>query len=71
MKKSGHDDLKMSSKEIAKVCHDINNVWHSRYQGKKRCVIYTSSYEVDSSSYAYIFDNFGFAQYEFIGKVPI
>ena len=60
----------MTQKEIAKVTHDINNVWHLKFQGKKKCVIETHSYELDSPSYEYHFINNGFDDYTFVGKFP-
>ena len=60
--------LKISRKEAEKVTHDINNVWHSKYQGKRVCVIETHSNRIDSPSYEYIFINNGFDNYQFIGK---
>lgn len=62
--------LPVSRKEADKVTHDINNVWHKRFQGVEFCVIYTHSYDIDSPSYDYFFINHGFNDYEFLGKRP-
>ena len=62
--------LKISKKEVAKVTHDINNVWHERFQGKRVGVIETHSNRSDSPSYEYIFVNHDFDNYEFLGKNP-
>ncbi|MBR1629801.1 MAG: hypothetical protein IJ679_11145 [Lachnospiraceae bacterium] len=57
----------MTKKEKAKVTHEINAVWHSRYKGKKYCVIVTHP-NSESPAYIYRFVNHGFDNYEFIGK---
>ena len=62
--------MKMSRKEVEKVSHDINNIWHTKFQNEKRCVIYTHSHKSDSPSYEYHFLNYGFNNYEFVGKFP-
>ena len=62
--------LPVSRKEADKVTHDINNVWHKRFQGEEFCVIYTHSYDIDSPSYDDFFINHGFNDYEFFGKRP-
>ena len=62
--------LRISRKEAEKVTHDINNVWHVKYQGKRIGVIETHSNKIDSPSYEYIFVNHSFDNYEFIGKNP-
>ncbi len=62
--------MKMTKKEVAKVTHDINSVWHSRYEGVEIGIIYTHSNKPDSPSYAYVFVNHGFDNYEFIEKKP-
>ncbi len=63
-------NLSMTRKEVAKVAHDINNVWHSRFRGEEKCVIETHSNEQDSPSYEYHFLNYGFNNYVFVGKYP-
>lgn len=63
--------MKMTKKEVAKVTHDINNVWHARYEGVEIGYIYTNSNQLGSASYAYTFINHGFNNYEFIEKKPI
>ena len=62
--------LSISRKEAEKVTHDINNVWHERFQNIAIGVIYTHSHKKNSPSYAYVFKNHGFNEYEFIGKFP-
>ena len=64
--------LLITRKEVAKVTHDINNVWHSHFKkkGEELCVIYTHSNKPDSPSYAYVFLNHGFDNNEFIAKYP-
>ena len=63
-----HKFLSITEKEAAKVTHDINNVWHKRFQGKEYCVIETHSDNQDSPSYSYYFINHDFNDYEFLGK---
>ena len=60
--------LKVTEKEAAKVTHDINNVWHKRFQGEEYCVIHTHSNDNNSLAYDYYFINHGFDEYEFLGK---
>ena len=60
--------LRISKKEAAKVTHDINNVWHSRFKNEKKCVIVSHSDELNSLAYEYHFINHGFDQYTFVGK---
>ena len=62
--------LRITKTEAAKVSHDINSVWHTRYYGKRYCRIETHSHRRDSPSYVYHFINHGFDQYEFVGKYP-
>ena len=64
------ESLRITKKEAVKVTHDINNVWHARYKGKKYCRIETHSFGIGSSSYVYHFINYGFDQYVFVGKYP-
>ena len=47
--------LRITRKEAAKVTHDINNVWHSKFKGKRLGVIETHSDRPDGPSYEYIF----------------
>ena len=63
--------LRITRKEATKVTHDINNVWHARYQGLELGVINTSSNMSDSPTYAYSFINYGFNNYQFIEKKKI
>lgn len=60
--------LPMTEKEIAKVGHDINNVFHTKYKGKRSCYIKTRSNEPDSPVYVYRFRNHGFDNYEIYMK---
>ncbi len=60
----------MTKKELVKVTHDINNVWHARYEGLRVCVIETHTNKKNSPSYEYVFINHGFDNYEFIDKQP-
>ena len=62
--------LRMTRKEMEKVTHDINNVWHKKFQGKTYCQIETHSHKVNSASYEYHFINYGFNNYELIAKYP-
>lgn len=60
--------LKVTEKESTKVTHDINNVWHKRFQKQEYCVIHTHSNDIDSLAYDYYFINHGFDDYEFLGN---
>ena len=62
--------LRMTKKEVAKVTHDINYVWHARFEGLRLCTIQTHSNKIDGLSYEYLFINYGFGIYEFIDKQP-
>ena len=48
--KSAMKSLPITKKEASKVTHDINNVWHKRFQDKEYCVIETHSHKPDSPS---------------------
>ena len=63
--------LPMTDIEKAKVTHDINNLYHAKYKGKRNCVIRTSSNEPDSPSYYYKFKNHGFDDYDIYHKTEI
>lgn len=60
--------MKITKKEAAKVTHDINNVWHRHFRGKRKCTIITYSNRRNSPAYEYEFINYGFDNYVFIGK---
>lgn len=60
--------LPMTEKEKIKVGHDINNLYHSKYEGKRNCWIKTRSNESDSPFYNYRFINHGFDNYDIIAK---
>ena len=62
------ESLPMTAKEKAKVSHDINNLYHSRYEGKRSCFIRTRSNETDSPTYLYRFRNHGFDNYDIYMK---
>ena len=62
--------LRMTRKEMEKVTHDINNVWHKRYKDKTYCRIATHSNKINSPSYVYHFINKGYNEYEFVAKYP-
>ncbi len=63
------ESLPMTAKEKAKVTHDINNVYHAKYKGKRVCAIRTSSNEPDSPTYYYRFRNHGFDDYDIFLKM--
>ena len=67
-KKKKSQSLPMTAKEKAKVMHDINNVYHAKYKGKRVCAIRTSSNEPDSPTYYYRFKNQGFDDYDIFMK---
>lgn len=49
-KRKKTQSLPMTAKEKAKVTHDMNNVYHAKYKGKRVCAIRTSSNEPNSPS---------------------
>lgn len=65
---SQRESLPISPKERAKVGHDINNLYHARYKGKRSCMIVTRSNEPNSPMYTYRFKNHGFDNYEIYMK---
>ena len=65
------ESLPMTDIEKRKVTHDINNLFHAKYKGKRNCVIRTSSNEPDSPSYYYKFKNHGFDDYDIYHKTEI
>ena len=62
--------LPMTEKEKAKVSHDINNVYHAKYKGKRTCLIVTHSNEPNSPAFTYRFKNHGFDNYDIYMKEP-
>jgi len=67
-KKKKAKSLPMTAKEKAKVTHDINNIYHAKYEGKSFCYIRTRSNEQDSPTYVYRFRNNGFDNYDIYMK---
>lgn len=67
-KRKKTQSLPMTAKKKAKVTHDINNVYHAKYKGKRVCAIRTSSNEPDSPTYYYRFKNHGFDDYDIFMK---
>lgn len=67
-RKKKSQPLPMTAEEKAKVTHDINNVYHAKYKGKRACAISTSSNEPDSPTYYYRFMNHGFDDYDIFMK---
>lgn len=57
----------VSPKEVEKVGHDINNVYHSRFKGKRRGVISTYNPD-DDMAYDYKFECHGFDEYNIFEK---
>lgn len=68
-RKGRKESLPMTEKEKAKVTHDINNVYHAKFKGKRSCFIRTNSNEPDSPSYLYRFRNNGFDNYDIYMKI--
>ena len=50
-KKKKAESLPMNAEEKSKVGHDINSLYHSKYKGKRSCIIKTRSNESDSPFY--------------------
>lgn len=57
----------ISSKEIEKVIHEINNVYFVKYQNKKFCIHRTI--DIHNHYCLYYFENYGFDNYVFIDKI--
>lgn len=57
----------VSPKEADKIGHDINNVYHSRFKGKRRGVITTYNPD-DDTAYDYKFECHGFDEYNIFEK---
>lgn len=60
--------LKISPKEREKVTHDINNIFHKRFEGKPNGMIITHSNKKNSPAYNYYFENNGFNNYNIFRK---
>lgn len=58
----------LSEKEASKVGHDINNVYHVRYKGKRSGMITTYNPD-DDKAYNYTFECHGFGEYNIFSKV--
>ncbi|MCD7826337.1 MAG: DUF1073 domain-containing protein [Clostridiaceae bacterium] len=58
----------VSPKEAAKVGHEINNVYHTRFKGKRRGVITTYNPD-DDRAYDYKFESHGFDEYNIFSKI--
>lgn len=69
IKKKKVESLPMTAKEKVKVTHDINNVYHAKYKGKRVCAIRTRSNEPDSPAFYYRFRNHGFDNYDIFMKI--
>lgn len=58
----------LSEKEASKVGHDINNVYHARYSGKRSGMITTYNPD-DDKAYNYTFECHGFGEYNIFSKI--
>lgn len=58
----------LSEKEASKVGHDINNVYHARYSGKRSGMITTYNPD-DDKAYNYTFECHGFGEYNIFRKI--
>ena len=56
---------KLSSKERAKIEHEINT-YYGKYENEELCVHY--SYSFDNKCYKYFFENHGFNSYNIYSK---
>lgn len=65
---SEKESLPITNIEKEKVGHDINNLYHAKYKGKRKCWIKTRSNESDSAFYIYKFNNHGFGNYDIYHK---
>ena len=58
----------LSKEEYAKIVSEINSVYFSTYAGHSDAIHF--SVGTDNCYYAYYFENHGFDNYKFVGKVP-
>ena len=58
----------VSVKEAEKVGHDINNIYHAKYKGKRSGMITTYNPD-DDVAYNYAFECHGFGEYNIFSKV--
>ncbi len=58
----------VSVKEAEKVGHDINNIYHAKYNGKRSGMITTYNPD-DDIAYNYAFECHGFGEYNIFSKV--
>ena len=58
---------KLHPKERAKVEHEINTLYHSRYEGK-RCGVMITYNPINGKAYTYLFDIIEFGVYRFTKK---
>ena len=54
--------------EAEKVGHDINNIYHAKYNGKRSGMITTYNPD-DDIAYNYAFECHGFGEYNIFSKV--
>lgn len=59
----------VSEKEKSKVEHDINNIFHAKFKGKRRGRITTYNPDNDTA-YDYSFESHGFNEYNIYNKKP-
>ena len=58
----------VTTKEYAKVCHEINALYHTIYMDQPMGYIVTYSNEPDRPAYVYLFENHGFGEYNIYYK---
>ena len=58
----------VTPQEHAKICHEINRLYHVRSRGKKRGYIVSYAGDVDSPAYTYWFEIHEFDEYNIFSK---
>jgi len=61
-----YEQVDIDSKEISKITHEINNIYHSKYAGKRLGM--HRSIDLNGNYCIYYFENHGFDDYNIFGK---
>ena len=61
----------ITNSEYAKICHEINSLYHSRYAGRLIGYIVCHEPSTDSVAYLYKFEIHEFNEYNIYSKTPI
>lgn len=61
-----YEPIDINPKEISKITHEINNVYHSKYYNKRTAI--HRSLDLSGNYCIYFFENHGFDNYNIFGK---